>query len=107
MVSVLTLAPLPAVVWSALLSDIVGSSGTGAFIGHLTVIEVAEVKCLAPAMRALWTARALLITGQRRATTCKLEIVPPPGLEPGCGVVDNVRIVADEVRLRKGHMARD
>lgn len=73
-------------------------------------MEAAEVKCLAPAMRALWTAKALLITGQRRATTCRLEMVPPPapapGLEQGWAEVANVRIVADEVRLRKGHRAR-
>ena len=72
-------------------------------MGHLILIEAAEVKCLVLAMQALCTAKALLITGRRRATTRKLEIVPPPGLEPGCV---NVRIVADEVRLRKGHMAR-
>jgi hypothetical protein len=71
-------------------------------------MEAAEVKCLAPAMRALWTAKALLITGQRRATTCRLEMVPPPapGSEQGWAEVANVRIVADEVRLRKGHRAR-
>ena len=64
-----------------------------------------EVNRLAPLMRAVCTARALLITGQRRARTCRFDIVPPPVL--GRVAVDRVRSVAGAVRFRKGHMVRD
>jgi hypothetical protein len=68
----------------------------------------AEVNRLELAMRALWTASALLMTGQRRAMACRLDIVPPPGLVlDGVIVVVSERRVAAEVRFRNGHMARD
>jgi hypothetical protein len=66
-----------------------------------------EVNLLAPAMRALWTARALLITGQRRAMTWRFDMVPPPGLKLGRVAVARVRRAVGEMRLRNGHIARD
>lgn len=66
-----------------------------------------EVKRLEPLRRALCTARALLMTGQRRPRTCRLDIVPPPGLVLGRVAVERVRRVVGDVRLRKGHIVRD
>lgn len=68
---------------------------------------------MAPAILAPCTANALLITGHRRASTCKLDMVPPPGLLDGRVAPVVVVAVASErraegaVRLRNGHMARD
>jgi hypothetical protein len=46
--------------------------------------------------------------GQRRASTWRLDMRPPPGeaLWPAF-VVDSERSVAGEVFFRKGHMERD
>ena len=56
-------------------------------------------------MRALWTARALFMTGHRRAMNCRFVMVPPPGdwrVE-----VDKVRRVAGEVFFKKGQTPLD
>ena len=54
-------------------------------------------------MRALWTARALFMTGHRRAMNCRLVMVPPPG--EWWVAVDKERRVDGEVFFKKGHMA--
>ena len=46
------------------------------------------------------------MTGHRRARTCRLDMVPPPG-EAGRVVVERERRVAGDVLLRKGHIERD
>ena len=56
-------------------------------------------------MRALWTASALFMTGQRLAINCRFVIVPPPG--DWCVAVERERRVAGEVFFRNGHMALD
>ena len=55
------------------------------------------------------TANALLITGQRRAMTWRLDMVPPPGLLPPAlpVLVDSERRVAGDVRWRNGQSERD
>lgn len=45
------------------------------------------------------------MTGQRRATTWRLDIVPPPTL--GEVLVESARRVLAEVFLRNGHKRRD
>lgn len=47
------------------------------------------------------------MTGQRRPRTCRLDMVPPPGLVLGRVAVERVRRVVGDVRLRKGHIVRD
>ena len=54
-------------------------------------------------VRALCTARALPMTGQRRASTCRFDIMPPLGDIPRV-LVDNARRVVGDVLFRKGHM---
>ena len=47
------------------------------------------------------------MTGQRRAMTFKLDMLPPPGEALWEVVVDKERRVAGEVLCRNGHMLRD
>ena len=56
-------------------------------------------------MRALCTARALFMTGHRRAMNWRLVMVPPPG--DWWVVVDSVRKAPGEVFFKKGHMPLD
>lgn len=49
---------------------------------------------------------ALPMTGHRRAMTCRLEIVPPPGEMERVAVERDLRVLVG-VELRKGHMDRD
>ena len=50
---------------------------------------------------------ALPMTGQRRARTWRLDMVPPPGETWRVVVVERDRSVAGDVLLRNGHMERD
>lgn len=53
-------------------------------------------------------ARALPMTGHRRAASCRLDIMPPPDAVPWTLLlVDSERRVAGLVVCRNGHMDRD
>lgn len=49
---------------------------------------------------------ALPMTGHRRAMTCKLEMVPPPGEIERVAVERDLRVLVG-VEFRNGHMDRD
>lgn len=57
--------------------------------------------------RADWIAMALPMTGQRRAKTCNLDMVPPHGETAVGAAVDMARRPAAVAFFMKGHMALD
>lgn len=50
---------------------------------------------------------ALPMTGQRWASSCRLDMVPPQGDALGRADVESERRVAGEADLRNGHIALD
>lgn len=47
------------------------------------------------------------MTGQRRAKTCRFDMLPPPGEALWALVVESERRVAGDVFFKNGHMDRD
>lgn len=82
-------------------------------LARLTRVWYARTPPKAPAsallpMRALWTARALPMMGQRRASTWRFDMLPAPGETSWpAAVVERARSVAGDVFERNGHMDLD
>ncbi len=55
----------------------------------------------------LCTARALPMTGHRRAIVCRFDIAPPPGDAGQTVDVESDRSVAGEAFFKNGHTAFD
>lgn len=73
----------------------------------MAALAAAPGKPAAWPMRADWIDMAFPMTGQRRASTCNLDMVPPHGEATVGVVVDMARSPAAVAFIMKGHMALD